>query len=119
MRKRKLLGKALSVLLSGAMLVGAIPAVASAEDYDLPLLEAETDTAGIEGHTRDGYFSTWSEDFEGGSIPSDWGNFDLDDDGEKWNVSDNTGDGMNPHHGDYCAFSESLCDENRLEHENL
>ncbi|MGN1340724.1 MAG: choice-of-anchor J domain-containing protein, partial [Oscillospiraceae bacterium] len=108
MRERKFLSKALSVLLSGAMLVGAIPA-ASAEDYDLPLLEVETQNAEIPGHTLDGYFCVWSEDFEseGEELPSGFSTMDWNHDGNTWaKAYDSAGD-FTAHCGLGCAYSQS------------
>lgn len=74
MKTKKILSKALSVLLSGAMIAGMIPAVsmtAAAETTD---------------HTPTGYICEWSEGFEKG-FGTGWTSEDKDGDTYCWFVS--------------------------------
>ena len=94
MKTKKLLGKALSVLLSGAMLAGMIPAIsvtASAEAYGY--------------HTAKGYVSEWSYSFENGFDGTSWKSEDKDGNTYGWGVA------LAPslsHCGDRVLVSESF-----------
>ena len=72
------------------MLVGTIPTT-----FLSPA--AETANGAIEGHTLDGYFSVWSEDFASGTMPSGWSTEDVD--GHDWTVT-NSHYLFKGHHGD-------------------
>lgn len=87
MRQKKLLSRMLSVLLSGALIAGSIPAVAYAEEPELeqPLLEDVETAAGF--HTTTGYLSEWSYSFEDGFDGTSWKSEDKDGDNHGWGVS--------------------------------
>ena len=85
MRQKKLLSKVLSVLLSGAMIAGSIPAAAFAEEDEAPVYEEVAGAAGF--HTLDGYVSEWSYSFEKGFNGTSWTSEDKDEDTYCWFVS--------------------------------
>ncbi|MGN1423621.1 MAG: choice-of-anchor J domain-containing protein, partial [Oscillospiraceae bacterium] len=112
MKTRHLFGKALSVLLSGAMLCGSISLSAFAEgilpeagEYEADIDSVKADAAG--NHSLDGYFNVWSEGFESSTMPSGFSALDNDKDGFNWEIAYNKGGSFTAHDGLGCAYSMS------------
>ncbi len=93
MKKKMITRKLMAVLLTLTMVLALLPTAALAAE---------------EAHTKEGYTSVWSEDFENG-IPGTWSKEDKDKDGFNWKwSSDVVSSSYNaPCHGEWCILSES------------